>query len=187
MYSPYPHRPSDSDLDLRDQLNAMFVSKKQRTPILYRRAIFDESGKLARCPCTLNNRSNEPDIDIRCSQCEGMGYKFKDYIVYGFINHSQAYAENLRFQKEGAQYQDFKTVYLEWDSLKKQTNSDLIPNRYDRIIQLEQDLAGAILSPSKIRIMYAIQSVDPYRLDNSGRIEYYRLRITSLLDKSFIV
>ena len=77
---------------------------------------------------------------------------------------------------------------LEWNFIEQNLDDgNNIPNRFDRIIQLQKDLEGNILSPSTTREVYEILSVEPYRLDNNGRIEYYRCRVISVVDKSFLV
>jgi len=184
----YPNtRAAIGEVDFREEMYDMLYTKKRGADIVYRRAII-ENGVPKKCECTKHNRSGEADRDIACSLCEGMGYYFKDYIVKSYINHSQAYAIYKKIKSIGESQVEYKTAYFEWNFLHRLTGDETsIPNRFDKIIQLNKDLAGSIASPSTAREMYDILSVEPYRLDNSGRIEYYRIRIISVVDKSFLV
>jgi len=175
------------EVDFRAELHDMLYTKDRGADILYRRATL-EGGSPKRCECRKNNRSNEPDRDIRCSICDGLGYYYTDYITRGYFNHSQAYSQYMRVKDVGGSKVEYKTAYFEWNFLSQITGVETdVPNKFDRIIQLKQDLAGDVLSPSSIRKVYEILSVDPYRLDNNGRIEYYRIRVISMIDESFLV
>jgi hypothetical protein len=176
-----------SGIDMRKELNDILYTQDQGTHIVYRRVKF-ENGVPKKCECTKANRGHEPDKDIPCESCGGMGYYYNDILTRTYINHSQAYSIHTKHRAEGTSQIEYKTAYLEWDFIKNAIDDgDNIPNRFDRIIQLNKDLSGKILSPSTAREFYEILSVDPYRLDNSGRIEYYRCRIISVIDKSFLV
>lgn len=174
-------------VDLRKELNDILYKENEGSEVIYRRAKL-ESGHPKKCVCTLNNRSREPSKDIACDKCNGMGYYYSDILTRAFINHSQAYSVYKRAKKEGDSQVEYKTSYFEWNFILNTVNDGHnIPTRFDRIIELEKDLAGKIISPTKAREVYEILSVDPYRLDNNGRIEYYRCRIISVIDKSFLV
>jgi len=175
-------------VDIRKVLHGILITDKEGENVIYRRAKIGIDGYPIKCVCTLGNRSNEADKDIPCEFCEGMGYYFQDIIAKTYVNNSQAYAEYKRVKKEGDSQVEYKTCYFEWDFLKRGIDdNDNIPNRFDRIIRLKQDLEGNIISPTQARETYEILSTEPYRLDNSGRIEYYRVRIISVVDKSFLV
>lgn len=181
-YNPYNSTlDSVSGVDLRAELKELFWDEEESTKLLYRRILF-EDGFPKRCKCREDNRSNEPDRDIKCSICGGMGYYFQDYLVRGYVNHSQAYAQYLKVKPVGGAKTEYKTAYLQWNSL-----GNNIPNKLDRIYQLQQDLEGKLVSPLAISQAYEILSVDPYRLDNKGRMEYYRFRIISIVDESIFI
>lgn len=174
-------------VDMRKELHEILYDDKQGTDIIFRRMQM-ENGHPKRCECRKGHRSEEPDRDIPCVNCSGTGFYYNDIVTKTYINHSQAYSIYEKFKSEGRTNVEYKTCYLEWDFLKNSIDDgDNIPNRFDRIIQLKKDLHGRILSPSTPREVYEILSVEPYRLDNSGRIEYYRCRIISVVDKSFLV
>jgi hypothetical protein len=175
-------------VDMRQELNDILYKEKQGSDIIYRRAII-ENGQPKKCPCALNSRSGEPDRDIACELCSGLGYYFKDISTKCYINNSQAYSIYKKTKQPGDSQVEYKTVYFEWDFLSRLNDNSLgiIPSRFDRIIKLNQDLAGITQSPTKAREIYEILSVDPYQLDKGGRIEYYRLRVISVIDKSYLV
>ena len=69
------------------------------------------------------------------------------------------------------------SYYFEHNFISEQSGDNLdIPTTYDKIIEVEVDINGVIISPLRTRIKYDIISVDPYRLEEGGRIEYYRIR-----------
>jgi len=187
-YSPYSSDIAQStEIDLRKEMTKLIHEEKRGTWIIYRRVKM-ENGIPKKCICRTNNRSGEPDKDIACKFCGGLGYYYTDILGKTYINHSQAYAIYEKFKQEGTSKVDYRTMYMEYDFIKKAIPEDEgIPTRFDRIIELELDMEGNLISPTKPRELYDILSVDPYRLDNMGRIEYYRFRIISIVDKSFLV
>jgi len=188
IYMPYSANIEKStEIDLRQEMTKLIHDEKRGSWIIYRRAKM-ENGIPKKCICRTNNRSGEPDIDVACKFCKGQGYYFTDILGKAYINHSQAYAIYEKFKQEGNSKVDYRTMYMEYDFIKKAIPEDRgIPTRFDRIIELELDMEGNIVSPTKPRELYDILSVDPYRLDNTGRIEYYRFRIISIVDKSFLI
>lgn len=174
-------------IDLRKELRDILYTDNQGTEVIYRRTRL-EDGVPKRCECTKTSRSQEANKDIPCDNCSGMGYYYSDIITRTYINHSQAYSIYKKYKAEGESNVEYKTLYLEWNFIKEALDDgNNIPNRFDRVIQLKKDLAGKIMSPSTVREVYEILSVEPYRLDSNGRIEYYRCRVISVIDKSFLV
>lgn len=176
-----------SGIDLREGMHELLYDEDRGADIIYRRSRL-EDGVPKKCACTKTSRSQEANKDIPCTDCNGLGYYYTDLLTRTYINHSQAYSIHKRFKPEGVSQVEYKTAYFEWDFIKEGLDDgDNIPSRFDMIIQLKKDLSGKILSPSTARETYEILSVEPYRLDNNGRIEYYRCRIISVIDKSFLV
>lgn len=187
-YNPYGNENEVVDgINLRQEMRDLIWDEARGSDVIYRRAKMT-NGQPQKCECTKNNRSHEPDIDIPCDICSGLGYYYEDILTKCYINHSQAYSIYKKGKQPGDSQVEYRTAYFEWDFLKRSINdSHNIPTRFDQIIELEKDLEGKIMSPTIPREIYEILSVDPYRLDNSGRIEYYRCRIISVIDKSFLV
>jgi len=178
---------SAEGIDFREELHDILWTTDRGSDIIYRRVKM-ENGHPKRCECRKGHRSEEPNRDIPCDNCSGTGFYYNDIPTRTFINHSQAYTIYKKFKADGTTNVEYKTSYFEWDFIKNALDDgDNIPNRFDTIIQLKKDLTGKVFSPSTPREMYEILSVDPYRLDNNGRIEYYRIRIISVIDKSFLV
>ena len=55
----------------------------------------------------------------------------------------------------------------------------------EEIIIPKFDLEGNISSPLRVEELYNITSVEPYRLDGNGRIEYHKLNLLSKHERSF--
>jgi len=178
---------SVTGVDMRKELHDILYTKDHGAEVLYRRVKF-ENGVPKKCACTLNNRSGETSRDIPCIDCSGLGYYYTDILTRTYINHSQAYSIYKKDKPEGTTNIEYRTSYFEWDFIKNALDDgNNIPNRFDRIMKLNKNLDGDIISPTSINEVFEILSVDPYRLDNNGRIEYYRVRIISIVDKSFLV
>ena len=177
-----------SEIDLRAELSELLRDNKRGTWFLYRHARMDDKGRPVKHPYTRENRSGEAPTDVKQIDANDRGYLYDDYIILGYLNHSQAYSIYKKVQKTGDSTVEYRTVYFEWDTVKKMTGrEDIVPTKFDRIIVLEKDLDGKLKSPIDIREKFDVLSVDPYRLDSSGRIEYYRLRVISVPDESVIV
>ena len=176
------------EVDLRRELQELFNDEARSAVYLYRRIRMDENNKPVRHPYTRTNRSGEGPKDVGAEGSTGTGFLYDDYLVKGFMNHSQAYAITKRVEGPGDSTVELRTMYFPYNFLSKITGNEYdIPTKYDRIARLEQDLEGGVKSPLELREKYDIQSVDPYRLDSNGRIEYYRLRVISVVDDSFLV
>jgi hypothetical protein len=177
-----------SEIDLRAELTELLRANQRGTWFLYRHARMDANGKPIKHPYVNETRSGEPPIDVGQMDSTDRGYLYDDYMVFGYMNHSQAYSIYKKKEKAGDSTVDYRTVYLEYDVVREATGrDDLLPTKFDRIIRVEKDLSGKVQSPLQIKEKYDILSVDPYRLDSSGRIEYYRLRVISVPDESIIV
>lgn len=176
------------DIDLRKELTAIFDDELRSTYFLYRRVRRDEDGRPIRHPYTKTNRSGEGPKDVGAEHSTSTGYLYDDYIVKGYMNHSQAYSITKRIKATGESHVDYRTTYFEYDALSSVLEDRFaIPTVHDRILRLKQDIEGELKSPTEIEEKYDILSVDPYRLDKNGRIEYYRIRVISVADDSYIV
>lgn len=176
-----------SEVDLREEMDELLTTaEKKGAWMLYRRVRLDDKGMPVKHPDTFLNRSGEIPRDVLSQGSTNNGYLYDDYVVQGFLNHSQAYSMYNKYKKAGESLVDYRTVYFKWDFLNKAMNKeDQIPNVLDKVIRLKQDMAGNLTSPSEVIERYDILSVDPYRLDNYGRVEYHRIRVISVIDESF--
>lgn len=199
MIDPYKAGPKSSDLftrknktgkeiDLRSELNELLAVDKKNTWFLYRRVRLDANGLPVRHPEVFNNRNGEVIRDINSAVATNNGNLFDDYVVPGYLSHAQSYSTVNRFREPGEVKTDNKTAYFRYDFLEEITGiKDSIPNLYDKIYQVRIGIEGEVMSPIQIYKSYDVLSIDPYRLDSSGRIEYYRFRLISVADESFQV
>jgi len=175
-------------ISLRDELTTLFREEFEGTYYLYRRARLDANNYPIKHPETMTRRSGEPSRDIPVQGQSHSGYVYDDYLVFGYFNHSQAYSIYKRTRAAGDINIEYLTLYMEYDFLSKYTKNPLeVPNRFDNVFEIEKDLEGKIIYPIKAREQYGILSADAYRLDSNGRIEYYRIRLISLSQESFLV
>lgn len=176
------------DIDIRGEVAEMFHKDMTSAWFLFRRARRNENGVPVKHPYTKENRNAEGPVDIGQEDSNDKGYLYDDHIVKGYFNHSQAYAIYERTRKAGDITTEYRTIYFEWNFLDPKGDKQFeIPDKFDRVILVESDMEGNILSPIKTRQKFGILSVDPYRLDSSGRIEYHRVRVIAAPDESFLV
>ncbi len=177
---------NSDDIDLREELNRIIWGEGRGIFLVYRK-VQTENQIPKRCVCW-NARTQEPDIDTQCRVCKGSGYFFTDYIVRAFKSHSQGYATNRNHKDAGVTEYMYRTYYFEYNTISSQSANNLdIPSTYDKIIELETDVNGTITSPLRQLIKYDIISVDPYRLEAGGRLEYYRIRTRASLEGSYLI
>jgi hypothetical protein len=195
MHDPYrtgsvsngPYSVPTRGVNFRKEFkNLMHKTNHVATWLLYRRVRLDGKGLPVKHPDAYSNRSGEIPVDILPMHSTNDGYLYDDYIVQGFMNHSQAYSITNRYKSAGESSVDYKAVYFEWDFLIKASKQETaMPTNLDKVIRLKQDPAGLLTSPTEIIEHYDILSADPYRLDNGGRIEYHRIRVISVVSESF--
>jgi hypothetical protein len=177
-----------SEIDLREEMDELLKDNQRGTWYIYRRTRTDAKGNPIKHPYVNETRSGEPPLDVGQIDATDRGYLYDDFMVFGYMNHSQAYSIYKKVEKPGDSNVEYRTLYLEYDTVKEAVGrEDLNPTRFDRILRPKKDLSGKVLSPLSIREKYDVLSVDPYRLDSSGRIEYYRLRVISVPDESVLV
>ena len=173
-------------IDLRFEIDELLEKEMKATWMLFRRVRMDARGLPTKHPDVFTNRNGEMPRDVLSSGSTNNGNLYDDHIVLGFMNHSQAYSITNRFKPQGESSVDYRTVYFKHDFLSSVSNDPIaIPTNLDKIVRLKQDLEGNLISPSQVIERYDILSVDPYRLDSLGRIEYYRIRVISVVDESF--
>ena len=181
-----PYGASRPELDLRAELDELLEGDRKGTWMMFRRVRMSDKGLPVKHPDVYSNRNGEMSRDILSSGSTNNGNLYDDHIVLGFMNHSQAYSITNRFKSQGESMVDYRTVYFKYNFLTEVANDPIaIPTVLDKIVRLKQDLEGNLISPSQVIERYDILSVDPYRLDSLGRIEYYRIRVISVVDESF--
>ena len=193
---PYKSGPKSRDLftrndtigkeiDLRQELDDLLLGTEKSTWFLYRRVRLDENNLPVKHPEVFNNRNGEIIRDINNTVATNNGNLFDDYVVPGYLNHAQSYSTYNRFRDPGEAKTDYKTAYFKYDFLEKATGiKDAIPKLHDKIYLLRLDMEGKVISPIQVEVYYDLLSVDGYRLDSRGRMEYYRFRLVSVVDES---
>jgi hypothetical protein len=177
---------SFNDIDLRAEFGTLIWKEGRGLYTLFRKCQF-EDGQPKRCVCW-SKRTQEPDIDTDCNICNGNGYFFNDFIVRCYKSNTQEFSDTRRYNQTGVENYVYIHFYIQFDAISEQTSNPFdIPTPYDKIIELQEDINGIIVTPLKQLVKYDIISVSPYRLEQGGRIEYYRIRTRASLDRSYLV
>lgn len=182
--SKNPYRTSDvvyGEPDLRSELAKILHVEKRGSYLIYRRVRRDSKGNAILADSTLTNRSAEAVYGTN----KGMKYLFDDHIVIGYISEASTFHETGVVKPYGDSRVDKNTLYLEWDVIYKMTGSmNDMPHTDDKILVPELDLDGNLISPLKCFMRYELGSPEPYRLDNRGRVEFFKINLISSMDDS---
>lgn len=172
--------------DIRQEIKRIFETEGRASYYIYRRARRDDNGLPILSPTRMNNRSREANYDVPTNASETMGYLFDDYMVLGYFAETYADHEAGRILPAGDSRHDDKALYLQWDVLSSITDNLFdMPDQIDQIIVPKFDVNGNIASPLRVEELYNITSVEAYRLDGNGRIEYHKLNLLSKHERSF--
>ena len=186
FFDSNPYTVGINNVDLREELHRIIWIENRGPYLLYRKTRF-ENGYPKKCVC-FHSFTQEPDLDTKCNICDGLGYVFDDYIIRGHKSHSQAYSGAVHFKGDGKQTALFNSFYLEHNIISVTTGNNLdIPTPYDKIIEIDQDIDAKFKTPLKQLVRHDILSVDAYRLEADGRIEYYRIRTKANPIGSYLV
>lgn len=148
---------SGIEIDLREELKRTLYGAgdevaKGRIGLL-RRMRLDSNGLKIKCSCR-DTITDEPDKDMYCRVCIGIGYLWDEEKLVYYKND-----DTLRKSDESFFYVEY--------SVK--------PSQDDYVVELIRDTEGAITSPGIRQYLYKIIAAEPYRSD-TGRIEYWRCR-----------
>lgn len=165
--------------DLRKEMATILHSEKRGGYIIYRRVRRDSQGNAILAPSTSTNRSAEATFGTN----KGMKYLFDDHIIIGYISEGSTFHETGTVKAYGDSRTDKNTLFIEWDAIYKITNnlSDM-PSTDDKILVPELDIDGNLKTPLKCFMRYDVGSPEPYRLDNHGRVEFFRINLISSMD-----
>lgn len=170
-----------SEPDIRSEVTKIIEEEKRGSWLIYRRTRRD----LNRNPILATGSSNTRSAEALPFNNEGMKYLFDDYLIKGYIARDMTYHETGKVKQYGDSRTDVIAIFIEWDVLFKQTKDNTaMPDELDQIIIPDYDLDGNMISPIRVRETHKIGSVEPYRLDHTGRIEFFRLNILTDFDKS---
>jgi hypothetical protein len=167
--------------DFRFEINKILHTEKRGTFYIYRRVKRDINGFPIIADSSLTNRSAEATFGTN----KGMKYLFDDLMVIAYRSEGSTLHPTGNVKEYGDSRTDNLALYLEYDFLFKETNNkNDLPDEFDKIIVPELDIDGNLRSPLKINTKYDIGSVEPYRLDQFGRVEYYKINLLSNFDNS---
>lgn len=167
--------PPTKEIDLRAELNQFLFGATDEVPkgqllILRKMRVQDgilipnRATDLQVCDCK-SATSNEPDIDYRCSLCDGEGYLFDDTIIPGYKTDRFGYQDVEVYEKHGKNTVAMSFFFVQY-------HDDI--TRFDKILEPVINREGAVVTPVQILQSHNIHMAQRFKGDN-GRIEYYRL------------
>lgn len=167
--------------DIRAEVAKIIYDEKRGSVLVYRRARRDAKGNPVLASSTRNTRSSEALFKNN----EGMRYLFDDHIVKGYVSIGQTYHDPGEIKRYGDSRTDNVVVFLEAEVLSSIYDDTFEkPDAHDQIIVPEYDIEGKLRSPLAIEEIHDITSVEPYRLDGTGRVEFFKVNLKSKFDKS---
>jgi hypothetical protein len=167
--------------DMRAELTRLLHIEKRGSFYIYRRVRRDADGFPIIADSSLTNRSAEPTYGTN----KGMKYLFDDYMVIGYRSEGTTFHEHGKIKDYGDSRTDAVCLFVEYDFLYKHTNNlQDISDEFDKVIIPVTDINGNVISPLRIQTQFDIGSVEPYRLDGFGRVEFFKINLDSNFDNS---
>ena len=165
--------------DIRADIKKILTEERRGREVVLRRARRHQDKTPVQCECRKQTgRNNEPEFG--CRVCDGNGYLFDDFPVVGYLNSSSLEKDKGKIKNYGNKETQSEILYLEYDCLYRYTEDTLdFPDKFDMVWVPKKDINGKTISPLAPEMSYNIQVVDPFRLDSRGRIEYYKIILTS--------
>ena len=168
------------DIDIRHEIKKIIYKEKRGQYVVYRRARRDADGLPMLSNAANANRSGE----VVYANNEGMRYLFDDYLILGMISLGNINHETGKVESYGDSRNDGRVLYLEHDILSKATkNAFDMPDEHDKIIVPKYDTEGQIGSKIQVDEVFNVGVVEPFRLEATGRVEYYKMRLLGQMDK----
>jgi hypothetical protein len=172
---------SNGEPSPREEVKQIIHGDKRGSWLVYRRVRRDDEGYPMISDEAASNRSSEALFKNN----SGLKYLFDDYLIKGYISLDQTYHESGKVIAYGDSRTDVVAVYLEHDVIASKTNNIFdIPDAHDKIIIPQYDIEGRLKSPLAIKEQYDIGSVEPFRLEGTGRLEFVKVNMLSNFNKS---
>ncbi len=158
-------------VDLRREFDSLVLGTYGETPIgrpfILRRMRRDSGNNLVSCSC-VSEVTREPDRDYPCPFCLGSGTLWDEELITAYKVVASApggsnSASNYQKMPVGAMYSPAVRFFL---------SSTVVPTRDDRIVELELDAEGDIITPYNRIAIFELYLVRAMRAD-SGKIEYW--------------
>lgn len=168
------------EIDLRQELQSMYYGSGQEVPkshpLLFRRARKDSNGRIIPCDC-VDSLTHEPDIDISCPICMGLGYFWDEEWI-------DARRREVRPSQTGYVGRDIHTEagIVNIKAVIYYFEYSVEPTTYDRIVEVKLDTEGEIVQPVTRTRIYKPDSILNMRSDY-GRTEFFAV---SCLQKNSI-
>jgi hypothetical protein len=159
-------------VDLRTEFNNLVLGYQGETPIgrsfILRRMRRDDSDNLVKCIC-VSDLTKEPDRDFPCPYCLGSGNLWDEELItaYSIISAdpsgSSSSSKNYPKVDAGATYLPSARFFISYD---------VAPRKEDRIIEIEIDDDGEVVTPYNRVNIYELTLIRAMRADN-GKIEFW--------------
>jgi hypothetical protein len=182
--SHFFHKPSGliGELDLRKELKKIIYDEKRGDYVVYRRARRDAHG----VPMLANSSAGNRSTEILYSNNQGVRFLFDDYLIQGVIATESATHPPGTVKPYGDSRTDGRDVFVEHDILSRYTNNRFdIPDEHDKIIIPVFDIEGKLKSPLEVYEYFDIGSVETYRLNDTGRVEYFKIRLLTKAESDY--
>ena len=178
----------DDNVDIRSEIKKIIIDEFRSIPVIYRRVRRDSNMAPIISPDRKDNRSGAPSLDIPSRDGGNIGYLFDDFLLYGFMPGDISEASAIKVIAAGQTKTESKELFLEYDCLQRFTRNNLdIPDEKDVIIFPTMDIEGKVISPLRASEYCRIKSVESFRLENYGRVEFFRLSLGVKEEKNFIL
>lgn len=167
----YSSTTTGTEPDMREEmintLDGVYpeVSKKQTG--LLRRARLDSNNNLIDCPC-VDNLTGEQDKDRFCPICYSSLYYWDEEEITFYkvlVERDAANATRDQLSSPGLINVPIVVFYVRY-------NANI--TRKDKIITVELNTDGSVVSPWKRTALYRIETAWDYRSDNA-KLEYWKL------------
>jgi len=162
---------SGGEVDLRQEFYELLYGSATETakgrPGILRRMRKDDDGNKIPCLC-VDEKTGEPDKDTICPYCWSEGFLWdEEWVTYykTLVSSHEGLVRKNQPNKAGMSNTPFVFFYLEYD---------IVPDRYDKIVEVALDTEGDISLPYTREAIYSIATAEPFRSDE-GRIEYWRM------------
>jgi len=176
--STSPLRVADSgEISLGEELDSLLTGSGGDVPkgrvFILRRLRRDSNDVPTQCVCVSEGPYKQAEHDYPCPYCLGTGFLFDEisFVAYKVIVTS---ASGSGVAKGGLVKQEFGN--MEEAEVKFYLKHTTVPKVRDRIVEIEYDVEGNIVSPLNRTTIYEVAVVRPMAGDN-GRVEYFTVHV----------
>lgn len=153
--------------EMTHTIDGYFPEIAKGQTVILRRVKHAADGSYLKCACR-DRVTDEPDKDIYCPLCLGIGYYFEEeYIKTWMVLLDRTFAAQRRKHMIEPGIAPISTMafYFEYDAAL---------DYQDRIVQVELDTEGLVVKPLNYLRLFTFDKAWPYRCDN-GKLEYWKV------------